>query len=555
MVAFNTTFALLVLVCCMSALTAEASTYKQYCKPENVTCWPTAQQWQELDSTLTGKLHQLVSTEYATCEQQGDDAFNISKTGNGACMQYHDCSKEFCDGNSDKWNIPSYSAEVVTVADVQNAIAFANKHNLEVTVKTSGHSYSGSSMGRNSLLIWMYNFVKYTEIKTNHTDSCGTDYPHAVKVGGGETWYDVYKKLGSDYHIIGGGGLTVSAAGGWLQGCGLSAMSRKHGIGIDNVLNFEVVLANGSHVVADACTNSRLFWALRGGGGGSWGVVTSVHYKIRPAETVTHLYMSIDNIVKTPVTVDSWLEKWVELSPDLDRGWGGYWTFNSLIMYFVGDKQKAEKTFINAIYAWRDALPEAEKSTVIVYVKESRSYFDSRGGVNSTDKTGMKEFNIASRLIPRDWVVENRAKAVALLRSMVREKFFTFNYILGGAVTDVSDNETSVHPAMRKAIWQMETFHDSMAQMLRDAVQDTGVGYNHASKKEPDWRNAFWGKNRQLLEELKVEFDPDNRFNCWHCVGYQGPEPEPEANSGNVLVGSIIKTLMMLVVAVLISYA
>jgi len=533
------------LLCYANKLTLAKATEKSYCTP-NTDCWPTLEQWESLEGRLTGQLHSLATVNYnAVCKAHGDNSFGISASGNGSCMQYHDCSKEFCDGKSDVWNIPSYSVEAKTVEDIQEAIKFANTHNLEVTVKTSGHSYSGSSMGKNSLLIWMYNFIKYTEIKENFTDSCGNLYPHTIKVGGGETWNDVYFKLRSDFHIVGGGGLTVSAAGGWLQGCGLSAMSRKYGIGIDNVLNFEVVLANGTFMMADACSNPDLFWALRGGGGGTWGVVTSIHYRIYPAETVTFFFMDIKIVNRSVDTVDAWIEKWVELSPNLDRRWGGYWTLNTAIMYFVGNKSEAERTFINEIQAFKDALPEKEKALVVLKVEETPSYFDSRSGDNmTTDPTGEDNFNIASRLIPRDWVTQNKQEAKDLLKWLVRNGFYTFNYILGGRVTEVGRNATAVHPAMRKAIWQINTFSDEMAQKVRDVVNDTGAGYNHASKKEPDWKNAFWGTNLDRLVMLKKQYDPDHRFNCWHCVGYQSYEP-PKSSSGNHLSTSSKIPVMM----------
>ena len=509
--------------------------FKKYCSRSD-PCWPSESQWKELGNSLKGSIHKLEENNYQVCKQQGDNAFNISDSGNGICMQYHDCSKEFCKKDN-PWNIPAYSVEALNVEDIQKSIAFANKHNLPVTVKTSGHNYAGSSMGKDSLLIWMHNFESYLktvdDVKKNYTDTCGTKYPHAVKVGGGQVWNSVYRAVGSDYHIVGGGGLTVSAAGGWLQGCGLSAMSRKYGIGIDNVLNFEVVLANGSHVFADACTNPDLFWALRGGGGGTWGVVTSVHYKLHPVEPVLEFTMSIDNIVKTTVTVDSWLEKWVELSPNLDHRWGGYWTLNSVILYFVGTEQDARATFINDFDQWKNGLPKAEKDTVRHNIKQAKSYFDVRGGKDiSTDKTGQETINIASRLIPRDFVVNEPKKAADTLKWLVRNGFFTFNYLLGEAVTNPSHNATAVHPAMRKAIWQIETFIDKMTDYLRKEIKDTGAGFNHASHVEPDWRNAFWGPQLNRLQSLKKQYDPENRFNCWHCVGYQGDEPSDSPSNG-----------------------
>ena len=64
---------------------------------------------------------------------------------------------------------------------------------------------------------------------------------------------------------------------------------RRYGLGIDNVLQFEVVLANGSKVVTDQCSEPDLFWALRGGGGGTFGVVTAAVYRLHPKEDLVQL--------------------------------------------------------------------------------------------------------------------------------------------------------------------------------------------------------------------------------------------------------------------------
>uniref|UniRef100_A0A7M5XHT2 FAD-binding PCMH-type domain-containing protein n=2 Tax=Clytia hemisphaerica TaxID=252671 RepID=A0A7M5XHT2_9CNID len=519
---------------------------KKYCEPD-LLCWPSQIEWNDFDESLNGTLHQLSPDDYEQCEKQGDNAFNISSTGNGICMQYHDCSRQFCQ-SSTSWNIPAYSVEVKSVRDVQLAIAFANKYNIAVSIKTSGHSYAGSSMGKSTLLIWTRNLPEHLktvdDVKQNFTDSCGTVFTHAVKVGGGQRWNSVYKALNSKYHIVGGGGLTVSAAGGWLQGCGLSSMSRKYGIGIDNVIDFDVVLANGSCVTVDKCTNPDLFWALRGGGGGTWGVVTAVHYKIRPAEPILEFYMNIANIGAPwyyTGTVDSWLEEWVKLSPNLDNRWGGYWTLNTLILYFVGSEEDAKATFINDFNKWKNDLPALEKLAVTTNILTADSYFNIRGGYQmDTDKTGERTINIASRLIPREFVLNEPEEALEHLKWMVRNGFFTFNYLLGGVVMDPSKDETAVHPAMRKAVWQIETFQDEMTNYLRENIKNTGAGFNHAWAKEPDWRNSLWGEHLEKLQELKKKYDSENRFNCWHCIGYQGDEyprlqPEPSLSPSTSL--------------------
>ena len=514
-------------------LNCGAEGLKTYCKPGD-TCWPTKSQWDAFSVTLSGPLTKLNTTMYASCEAQGDNAFNISKTANGACMQYHDCSKEFCEENGD-WNIPAYSVEAHSSEDITKTFQFADKHDIQVTVKTSGHNYAGASMGKNSILIWMYHFPKYLDIKTNYTNSCGSQIsPAVIKVGGGTTWNDVYQKIGSSFHIVGGGGLTVSAAGGWLQGCGLSAMSRKYGMGIDNVVEFEVVLTNGTQVKTDACHNADLFWALRGGGGGTFGVVTSVHYRLHPVEPIVGAYLLIKyskevvTVSKYLQLVDQFIDFWVEESPKLDHRWGGYWKLNEYILYFVGSMEDAKSTFLNKVEKWKASHHSAIQPMIIFHALSAKSYYDVRGGEKMwTDKTGDPSFNIASRIIPRDFVVENKKKTKETLKWLTRNGFSTFNYLLGGEMMSIAANATAVHPAMRRAIWQIETFQEPMIQKLRDVVKDSGAGFNHASKSEPDWRNQFWGANHARLESLKKIYDPKNRLNCWHCIGYQGPDPQP----------------------------
>ena len=141
-----------------------------YCVPTNQTCWPKETEWNLLKEKLSGRLYSLQSTKYDECKAQGTNAFNISDTGSGICMQYHDCAKEFCDVNRD-WNIPEYSVEAHEVKDVQAALEFANKYNIAVSIKTSGHSYSGSSTGKGTLMIWMHKFQKYDEIKKNFSNT------------------------------------------------------------------------------------------------------------------------------------------------------------------------------------------------------------------------------------------------------------------------------------------------------------------------------------------------------------------------------------------------
>ena len=177
----------------------------------------------------------------------------------------------------------------------------------------------------------------------------------------GETWDDVLEAVKGDYHIVTGGGRTVSAAGGWLQGGGLSFTSRKYGIGVDNVVDFHVVLSNGTVVTADACTNTDLFYALRGGGGGTYGVVTHVHYKVHPITKIQTINFGIygsENFVEEDAPavtniIKQWLEFWIENSPNLNTNWcGGYWSVSYVELLYCGSMAEAQLSFIGKFQLW-----------------------------------------------------------------------------------------------------------------------------------------------------------------------------------------------------------
>ena len=115
-------------------------------------------------------------------------------------------------------------------------------------------------------------------------------------------------------------------------------MSRYHGLGVDNVVSFNVVLADGSLVVADKCSHPDLFWALRGGGGGTFGVVTSAVYRVHETMGVSYINIVIgDQNGAAPVSLwRKWLDFWIEQSAALDSKHGAYWSYTFVHMYYLG---------------------------------------------------------------------------------------------------------------------------------------------------------------------------------------------------------------------------
>lgn len=463
-------------------------------------------------------------------------AWTLLDAENGMCMQHHNCAHDRCDATK-TWNLPTYSVRAESDSDISIALAFANKYNIPVSIKTSGHSYSGSSTLKGSILIWMRHFTKYGA-RQSFTDTCGTQTKVTVKVGGGQVWHEAYSAAGPNYNMIGGGGKTVSAAGGWLQGGGLSAMSPTYGLGIDNVLQFEVILANGTAVIADECSHPDLFWALRGGGGGTFAVVTAVVYRLHDVTPMVEFVLVVDlescgtilktNCGKQAEALIAWFHKWVDLQQGsgVDTRWGGYWqlTAGFTLLYFLGTEADARTTLIKDLENWKANKLDADVGKWITFhVRQTASYFEGSGrSALETDPGSHQELEIESRLIPRSWVLDKGGDtAKAKLSEMVLAGMGTFTaYQLGGAVSAVSGNATAIHPAMRTAQWSIIS-HPMVIRYLQD-VPGSGTCLNHHGQSERDLA-TLWGSNMQKLEEIKVKYDPNNRFNCYHCVGWKDP--------------------------------
>lgn len=366
--------------------------------------------WSSLASSLSSEaaLHGPFDNSgdsYEPCLSLGIDAFKISKENYGICMHAHACQYDFCDEQFG-YDLPSYTVEAKTESDIVSVFAFADDHDdiPSVSVKTTGHSYQGSSTQKGSLMIWLQNYEKDLSIKKNYTNSCSPDddkkLTHdVISIKAGAVWDDVIEAVKGDYHVVTGGGRTVSAIGGWLQGGGLSFSSRKYGIGVDQVLDFTVVLTNGTVVTADACTNPDLFWALRGGGGGTFGVVTHVHYKVYDVTPIVKLeyYSGIDESllpeygVAYEDIVEKWFDFWIEKSPTIEPEWcGGFFGAEYAHLLYCGSKEDAEKSpFYSALVTWYytklpfNSFIQDQWGSAIIPLEVYDSWYDYRGGAES----------------------------------------------------------------------------------------------------------------------------------------------------------------------------
>lgn len=171
---------------------------------------------------------------------------------------------------------PEVIVRPADAAAVAKALAYAERADLSVTVRSGGHSMAGLSTDDKGMVI---DLARLGDVAV--TDSS----VRRVRVGGGAKWGNVAAALAphglgitaGDTRQVGVGGLTLGGGIGW--------MVRRWGLAIDSMSGAEVVTADGRRLVVDADHHPELFWALRGGGG-NFGVVTGFEFIAQPVTSV-----------------------------------------------------------------------------------------------------------------------------------------------------------------------------------------------------------------------------------------------------------------------------
>ena len=249
--------------------------------------WPPQAAWKRLNDEVEGN---LIPVEFpiVAC---------VTDTGSAGCQNlFNNIHNPYYIGDQpgltqtlgwvDAWvSKPSVYVVAASNADhIAAAVNFARENDLRLVVKGGGHSYQGTSNAADSLLVWTRRMHDITMHETFVPQGCkGRCAPQrAVTLGSGAIWmqaYDAVTTKGGAY--VQGGGCTTVGVAGLVQSGGFGSFSKHYGTAAAGLLEAEVVTADGKVRVANACTNPDLFWALKGGGGGTFGAVSKVTLRVR----------------------------------------------------------------------------------------------------------------------------------------------------------------------------------------------------------------------------------------------------------------------------------
>ena len=249
--------------------------------------WPSKQAWKRLNDAVGGNLIPvdfpinacISSSQSADCQTLAANLKNPYYIGDNPGLTQ-------TLGWVDAWttNPSVYAVAARNANDIAAAVNFARENNLRLAVKGGGHSYQGTSNAADSLLIWTRHMHDVTLEQDFVPQGCqSVQAPQrAVRVGAGTMWVEAHDAVTTKAGAyVQGGGCTTVGVAGLIQSGGFGSFSKHYGIAAAGLVEAEVVTADGKVRIANACSNPDLFWALKGGGGGTFGAVSRLTLRMR----------------------------------------------------------------------------------------------------------------------------------------------------------------------------------------------------------------------------------------------------------------------------------
>jgi FAD/FMN-containing dehydrogenase len=548
--------------------------------------WPSEASWDRLSRDVGGRLVKVRSPLAActdapsslACEQVFKDLKNPYYLGDEIGLTQ---SLGWVDAWTSKPSV--YAVAARTTHDVVAAVDFAREHNLRLVVKGGGHSYQGTSNAADSLLIWTRQMHAVTVHDAFVGAGCaGRHEPQqAVTVEAGAIWGQVCNAVTTKAgrYVQGGGCLTVGVAG-LIQSGGFGSFSKAYGMAAASLLEAEIVTADGAVRIANACTNPDLFWGIKGGGGGSLGVVTRLTLR-------THDLPAFFGAVFTTIKArsDAAFRRLIGrvvgfYSESLfNPHWGEQIAFRpgnilAIAMVFQGlDQQQAEAIW-RPFLDWLAASPQdfSIESAPWIAAVPARQFWDPGtlktlpGVVLTDDRPGAPEANVfwAANLGEAGQVLHGYQSAwlpTSLLepdsQDSLGDALFAasrhwrvslhVNKGLAGApaAAIAAAQDTAMNPAVLDAFAliisaaegppaypgipghepdlsaarQHVAAIDRAVSEIRSLLSTVGSYVAESNFFEPDWQKSFWGSNYARLLAVKDKYDPDGLFFVHHGVG------------------------------------
>lgn len=418
----------------------------------------------------------------------------------------YDSARRVWNGNVDRQ--PAVVVRCSGVADVQFALGFAREHDLLVSVRGGGHSAPGYGTNDGGIVI---DLSAMRGIRVDPT-------ARRAQAQGGVLWRQLDRETQAFGLATTGGTVSNTGIGGLTLGGGLGWLMGKHGLTVDNLLSADIVTADGEFQTVDQEHSPELFWALRGGGG-NFGVVTSLEFQLHPVDIVLGGLVAFGLDQARDVlrfyrdfcpTLPDDAEIYVALLTDPQAGV----PIIAMVMGYNGPIAEGERvlgparTFGHPLVDLVGPMPYGVRQTLL----------DDPNAINGLQRYWRSAFTdqISDELI--DVVTEGAATFSSPMSAML---FFHMH----GAATRVDPESTAF--AARRPQWDFDAIgqwaepsesdhHIAWVRELWDRLQPhlEGSAYvNHLALDDaPEKIRASYGTNYRRLSEIKARYDPSNVF-------------------------------------------
>jgi FAD/FMN-containing dehydrogenase len=422
--------------------------------------------------------------------------------------------------------MPRAVAFCESLQDVERTVQWARKHKVRIVPRSGGHSYGG------------YSTTPGVIVDVSRLDNVSVDARQRAAIGAGTRLIDVYDRLWQRRRTVPAGTCPTVGIAGLTLGGGIGLAARKLGLTCDNLLEATVVLANGNAVACNAREHADLYWALRGGGGGNFGIVTRLVFRTHPV-----------NQVATYALEWPWADArrvvaaWQRLAPNAPDG-----LFSVLNLNGAGGSAP-RITSAGQFFGTADRLralvqPLADAGTPTRFTVTSRTYIDAArmwAGCPGTiaechlqpqGQLGRSTFKGKSDFVNRGKPLSARGIDMLVRRIESRRTAGPGRGIVlldsyGGAINRVPKGATAfVH---RDALFSFQylayweaTDPPSVAaanlqwlRRLRAAMRPFVSGFAYQNYIDPElqtWRHAYYGSNLKRLVAVKRRYDPGNTF-------------------------------------------
>ncbi|PYC80254.1 FAD-binding dehydrogenase [Streptomyces tateyamensis] len=412
--------------------------------------------------------------------------------------------------------LPAAIAKCACPDEVRACLDVARGHGIPIAARSGGHSYLGYSIPAGGLVIDLRAMARVV------VNPDGT-----AEVGAGARLIDVYAGLAAQGRLLPAGSCPTVGVSGLTLGGGIGVLARKYGLTCDRLAAAELVLADSGLCTASPTEEPDLHWALRGGGGGNFGIVTRFSFDTAPAPGLTVFVLGFPATATTEV-LGAW-QPWVAGAPF--ELWascqvsGGTPPSCRIVGCWVGDPDEAN--------AQLDRLVRAVGTAPATRTVAAKDYLDAMKFMAGCAKDTIAQCHPTwegGRLGRTGFVAVSRMLGPTPLDPAAVTELMTGRSgvdllldSLGGAVGEPAPDATAFPHRDSLASAQVYVSAtpatEQQARTTADAVRDglAGLGargayVNYIDATLPDWGRAYYGANLPRLQAVARRYDPDGVF-------------------------------------------